>query len=66
MADSELQQLRDDVATVRRIIDAVLDEHHADRTFVKACADVLHKRLERLHVLEEASDLRGHYGRSLP
>ena len=66
MADSELQLLREDVATLRGIIDAVLDEQPADRVFLKACADVLHERLERLQVLEEASGLRGHYQRSLP
>ena len=64
MADRELQQLRADIATLRRIIDTALDER--DRVMVKACADVLHERLERLKVLEEASTLSGHRERSLP
>jgi hypothetical protein len=66
MADRELRQLRADVATLRRLIDASLDEPEVDRAFLKACADVLHERLERLQVLEEASSLRGHRERSLP
>ena len=64
MADRELQQLRADIATLRRILDTALDER--DRVKVKACADVLHERLERLKVLEEASTLSGHRERSLP
>ena len=66
MADRELRQLRADVATLRRLIDATLDEPELDRTFLKACGDVLHERLERLQMLEEASSVRGHYERSLP
>jgi hypothetical protein len=65
MQHTEADQLRDDIALLRTIVDSALDAGHDD-TLLRAAAGVLRERKERLEELEPADDLRARYGRALP
>lgn len=47
----DAEQLREDIQTLRALIDTMLDDN-GGRIVLKALADVLHGRLERLEALE--------------
>lgn len=65
MQITEADQLRDDIALLRTIVDAALDAGHDD-ALLRAAADVLRERKERLAELEPSDELRARYGRALP
>jgi hypothetical protein len=56
MLANQMERLRYDVSILRALIDSAL-ESDADRTLMKASADVLYDRLERLHELEASGQL---------
>ena len=64
MLADQMERLRHDVSILRALIDSALNSA-ADRALIKASADVLYDRLERLHELE-LSDLRERCERARP
>jgi hypothetical protein len=64
MLADQMERLRHDVSILRALIDSALNSA-ADRALIKASADVLYDRLERLHELE-VSELRERYERAQP
>jgi len=64
MLADQMERLRHDVSILRALIDSALNSA-ADRTLIKASADVLYERLEQLHELE-VSALRERYERARP
>ena len=64
MLADQMERLRHDVSILRTLIDSALNSA-ADRTLIKASADVLYDRLERLHELE-VSELRERCERARP
>jgi len=65
MLSDQMERLRHEVSILRALIDSAL-ESDADRTLIKASADVLYDRLERLHELEASEELRERYERARP
>lgn len=65
MQTTEADQLREDIALLRTIVDAALDAGQDD-VLLRAAADVLRERKERLEELEPPDELRARYGRALP
>ena len=64
MLADQMERLRHDVSILRALIDSALNSA-ADRALIKASADVLYDRLERLHELE-VSELRERCERARP
>ena len=65
MLADQIERLRHEVSILRALIDSAL-ETDADRTLIKASADVLHDRLARLHELEVSEELGERYERARP
>ena len=65
MQTTEADQLREDIALLRTIVDAALDGGHDD-ALLRAAADVLRERKERLEEIAPSDELRARYGRALP
>ena len=65
MLANQAERLRHDVSILRALIDSALTSG-ADRTLIKAAADVLYDRLERLHALEVSEQLSERYERARP
>jgi hypothetical protein len=65
MQTTEADQLREDIALLRTIVDAALDAGHDD-VLLRAAADVLRERKALLEELEPPDELRARYGRALP
>ena len=65
MFANQAERLRHEVSILRALIDSALTSG-ADRTLIKASADVLYDRLERLHALEVSEQLGERYERARP
>jgi hypothetical protein len=50
------EQLRDDIRVLGVIIDAALDRGDADDLTLRACAEILQERKERLAQLDRAAE----------
>ena len=65
MLGDQMERLRHEVSILRALIDSAL-ESDADRTLIKASANVLYDRLERLHELEVSEQPSERYERARP